>query len=154
MDGSLYATWNGMESYLGGLLEWLLVNGNEDDCVWALSVLGGGLHVLDDVVALHEIDESIGTEVFTKLLLVITSVNADGTETHGLGVLLSERSESTTSTDNGDGLTWLSTRLLQPLVDGDTGTWNWLLVCRSERRYVIRDHLQRTGETSSRSMSL
>ena len=113
-----------MEAYLGGLLEWLLVDGNEDDGVWSEAVLSRGLDVLDDVGGGGKVDESIGAKILAELPLLRTGVNANGTETHGLGVLLSERAQSTTGTDDGDGLTWLGTRLLQALVDGDTGAWN------------------------------
>jgi len=39
--------------------------------------------------------------------------------------LLSKRSEPTTAANNADGLARSGTRLLQALVDGDTGAENW-----------------------------
>lgn len=114
--------------YLSGLLEWLLVNSDEDDGVWAKSVGGGGLDVLDDVLGGLEVDEGVGAKVLAELSLVLAGVDADGAETHGLGVLLGERAQSSTGTDDGDGLAGLGTGLLQALVDGDTGTCEDVLV--------------------------
>lgn len=59
------------------------------------------------------------------LLLVVTGVNGDGPQTHGLCVLLCNGTETTSSADNGDGLAGPGARLLKALVDGDTGAENW-----------------------------
>lgn len=113
-------------TYLRGLLEWLLVHGHENDCVWAKAVLGSRLDFLDNVLALGEVDEGVRAKLLhAHLLLVVTSVNGNRPKTHGLGVLLGERAKSATGTDNGDSLAWACTRLLQALVDGDTGTKYW-----------------------------
>lgn len=103
----------GTKTNLSSLLEWLLIDSDEDDGVWSKTVLSRGLHVLDDVLAGGEVDERAGTKLFhAHLLLLLTGVNGDDPQTHGLGVLLGEGSESTTGTDNGDGLAWASTGFL------------------------------------------
>jgi hypothetical protein len=115
-----------MQAYLSSLLEWLLVHSDENDGMWSKAIFSCGLHILYQVLACSEIDEGIGAQLLqAHLLLLVTRVNGNHLETHGTSVLLSERSKSTTSTDNGDGLAWASTRLLKTLVDGDTGAENW-----------------------------
>ena len=110
-------------TYLGGLLEGLLVDSDEDDGMRSETVLGGCLDILDEVLAGAEVNEGVRAELLqAHLFLLVTSVDGDGSEAHGLGVLLSERPEPTTSTDNGDGLAGLGTGFLQSLVHGDTGT--------------------------------
>lgn len=114
------------QTYLSGLLEWLLVHSDEDDGVWAKTVLSRGLDVLDDVRAGGEVDEGFGAQLLqAHLLLLVTSVNGDDSQTHSASILLGEGAETTTGTDNGDGLAWASARLLQALVDGDTCAKNW-----------------------------
>jgi len=109
-------------SYLCSLLERLLVHGNEDDCVRTLSVFGRLLHLLDHVLASGEIDECLCAHLLqAHLPLLLTGVNGNHVQAHGFGVLLGEGSETATSTDDGDGLARLSVRLLQTLVDCDTG---------------------------------
>ena len=91
----------------------------------ALSVLGRLLHLLDHVLASGEIDESCRTQLLqAHLLLLVARVDGDHVQAHGFGILLGEGSEAATSTNDGDGLARLSTRLLQALVDGDTGAEN------------------------------
>lgn len=110
-----------MSTYLSSLLEWLLVNSDEDDGVWTETVCGGGLDVLDNVGALGEVDEGLRAQLLqAHLLLLIAGIDGDHSQTHSLGVLLGKGTETTTGTDNGDGLAGTSTRLLQTLVDGDT----------------------------------
>ena len=92
----------------------------------SLAVLSRRLNVLDHVLAGGEVDEGAGTELLhAHLLLLISGVDGDDLQTHGLCVLLGKGSESTTSTDNSDGLAGLGSRLLQALVDGDTSAQNW-----------------------------
>lgn len=113
-------------TYLGGLLEWLLVDSDEDDGMRSETVLSSSLHVLDDIAALGKVDERVRAKLLcAHLLLVVTSVDGNGPQSHGLSVLLGEGSESTSGTDDGDGLAWTGSRLLQSLVDGDTGAENW-----------------------------
>jgi hypothetical protein len=96
-------------SYLCSLLERLLVDGNKDDGVRTLSVLGRLLHLLDHVLASGEIDEGVRTQLLqAHLLLLVARVDGDYVQTHGFGVLLGKRSETTTGTDNGDSLAGLS----------------------------------------------
>jgi hypothetical protein len=106
---------------LCGLLERLLVDGDEDDGVRAEAVGGRGLHVCDDVLALHEVDKGFAAELLHHLLLVVACVDANHAAAHCLGVLAREGSETAAGADNGDELTGLDARLLQALVDGDTG---------------------------------
>ena len=114
-----------LPAYLSCLLEWLLAGGDQEHGVWAETVLSCGLHILDEVLGLGVVNEGVRAELLqAHLLLVITSIDGDRLETHGLGVLLSERSETTTGTDDCDSLAWLGSRLLQALVDGDTGAEN------------------------------
>lgn len=42
-----------------GLLEWLLIDSNEDDGVWAEAILGSGSHILSDVTRGGEVDEGL-----------------------------------------------------------------------------------------------
>jgi hypothetical protein len=91
--------------YLCGLLERLLVHGDEDDCVRTLSVFSRGLDILDDVLAGGEIDECCCTQLLhAHLLLLLTSIDGDHSQAHGFGVLLSKGSESATGTNDGNGL--------------------------------------------------
>ena len=62
----------------------------------------------------------MGAELLAHLGLLVTSINTNDLEAHGLGVLNSEGAETSTSTDHGNGLSWASSRLLQALVDSDT----------------------------------
>jgi hypothetical protein len=112
-------------TYLGGLLEGLLGDSKENDSVGTKTIFGGSLNVLDDVLALAEVDECVRAQLLAHLLLVVTGVNGDRADTHGLAVLLSERTETTTSSDNGDCLARASTGLLDTLVDSDTSTEDW-----------------------------
>jgi hypothetical protein len=106
----------------GGLLEWLLVDGNEDDCMRTETIGCGLLYISDEVLGCCKVDKVLGTKLLgDHLLLLITSVDTDDTAAHCLGVLTSNRTETTTSTDNSDPLARLDFRLLQALVDGDTG---------------------------------
>jgi len=108
---------------LSSLLEGLLVDSDEDDSVGTKTIGCGLLYIGNDVLGGSKIDECLTTELLgDHLLLFVTSVNTDDTAAHSLSVLASERSETTTSTDNGDPLAGLDTGLLQTLVDGDTGT--------------------------------
>ena len=94
--------------YLCGLLEWLLVHGDEDDGVGTLSVLGRLLHLLDHVLASGEVDECGCTHLLqAHLLLLVAGIDGDDVQAHCFGVLLSERYETDTGTNDGDGLAWL-----------------------------------------------
>lgn len=54
-------------------------------------------------------------------LLLCTRVDGDDSQSHSLSVLLGKRTETTTRTHDGNGLSWSCLRLLQTFVDGDTG---------------------------------
>jgi hypothetical protein len=112
-------------TYLGGLLERLLRDSKKNDSVGTKTIFGGSLDILDNILALAEVDECVRAQLLAHLLLVVTGINGDSADTHGLAVLLSERTETTTSTDNGDCLSRTSTRLFDTLVDGDTSTKDW-----------------------------
>lgn len=110
---------------LSSLLEGLLVDSDEDDSVRTKTIGCCLLYIGNDVLGGSKIDECFTTELLSDhLLLLVTSVNTDDTAAHSLSVLASERSETTTSTDNGDPLAGLDTGLLQTLVDGNTGAEN------------------------------
>jgi len=94
--------------------------------VGSLAILSRRLDVLDHVLAGAEVDKCTGAELLhAHLLLLISSVDGDDLQAHGLCVLLGEGSESTTSTNNRDGLARLGSRFLQTLVDGDTSAQYW-----------------------------
>lgn len=88
------------------------------------TIFGGSLDILDNVLALAEVDECVRAQLLAHLLLVVASIDSDGADTHGLAVLLSERTETTASTDDGYCLARASTGFLDALVDSDTGTQN------------------------------
>ena len=110
---------------LGGLLEWLLEWSEQQDSVWTESVLGIGLDLLHEVLAVLEVDVLICAKLLTHIRLLVSAVDGKDVETHGLGVLASKGTESTTGADDGDGLAWTGAGLLESLVDGDTGAENW-----------------------------
>lgn len=109
---------------LSSLLEGLLLDGDEEDTVGAETVSGGSLDIADDVLGLGEVDESLGSERLAESLLLLTTIDGNGVEAHGLAVLESDGTETTTGTDNGDVLAGADTGLLETLVDGDTGAEN------------------------------
>ena len=87
------------------MLERFLVDSNKDDCVRALSVFGRRLYILDHVLAGGEIDECRCAHlVHAQLPLLFAGVDGDDVQAHGFGILLSKRSETATSTDNGNSL--------------------------------------------------
>lgn len=110
---------------LSGLLEGLLVDSDEDNSVRTKTIRCGLLYIGNDVLGGGKVDECLTTELSSDhLLLLVTSVDTNDTAAHSLSVLASKRSETTTSTDDSDPLTGLDARLLQALVDGDTGAEN------------------------------
>lgn len=109
---------------LGSLLEGLLGGSDEESGVGAEAVRGRGLDVGNNVLGLGEVDERLGTERHAHLLLLLTTINGNGVDTHSLGVLDSNGTETTTGTDDSKRLAGLDARLLDTLVDGDTGAEN------------------------------
>jgi len=109
---------------LGSLLEGLLGSSDEESSVRAKAIVGSSLDISDDVLSLCEVDEGLGTERHAHLLLLLTTINGNGMDTHSLGVLNSDGTETTTSTDDSKRLAGLDTGLLDTLVDGDTGAEN------------------------------
>jgi hypothetical protein len=94
--------------------------------VRSLAVLSRRLDILDHVLAGGKVDERTSTELLhAHLLLLVSRVDSDDLQAHCLCVLLGKGSESTASADNSDSLARLGSRLLQSLVDGDTGAQNW-----------------------------
>lgn len=65
---------------------------------------------------LHVCDVETGEDRSVKNI----RVNGNNSQTHSLGVLLCKRSQTASSTDNGDGLTGSGARFLEALVDCDT----------------------------------
>ena len=90
---------------LGGLLEGLLVDGDQDDGVGPEAVLGGRLHVLDDVGRFGKVDEGVRAELLDHGLLLIAGVDSNHLETHRLGILAGQRAETAPGADNGNRLT-------------------------------------------------
>lgn len=74
------------------------------------------------MVVSGELGAYLRSEFLAHGSLLIATVDRNGTKSHCLGVLQSQRSESTSGADNGDSLAGTGSRLLQSLVDGDTGT--------------------------------
>lgn len=109
---------------LGSLGEGLLSSGDEESSVGTETVRGGSLDIGDKVLALGEVNELLGTELKAHLLLLLTTIDGNGVDAHSLGVLNSDGTETTTSTNNGKRLASSDTRLLDTLVDGDTGAEN------------------------------
>ena len=100
----------------------LLRDSNVDDSVG--TTVGSSNNILDNVLGSSKVNKGLTTELLDKLSLGITSINTNDTETHGLGVLNSKRTETTTGTGNGNPLTRASIGNLQGLVDSDTSTEN------------------------------
>ena len=105
---------------LGGLLERLLVDSHQDDGVGPEAVLGGSLHVFDDVRRFGEVNEGMSAELLDHRLFFFARVNTDDLETHSFGILAGERAKASPGTNNGNRLARASVRLLQSLVDSDT----------------------------------
>jgi hypothetical protein len=109
---------------LGSLLEGLLVGSDEESSVRSETIGGGSLDISDKVLGCGKVDISSSSELLGELSLLLTTIDGNGVDTHGLAVLDSDGTETTTSTDDGNGLTGLDTGLLKTLVDGDTGAEN------------------------------
>jgi hypothetical protein len=109
---------------LGSLLEGLLGGSDEESSMGAETIRGGGLDISDNVLGLGEVDEGLSTEGQAKLLLLLTTVDSNGVDTHSLSILNSNGSETTTGTDDGKWLAGLDTGFLDTLVDSDTGAEN------------------------------
>jgi hypothetical protein len=109
---------------LGSLGEGLLGSSDEESSVGTEAVRGGSLDIGNKVLALGEVDELLGTEFHAHLLLLLTTIDGNGVDAHSLGVLNSDGTETTTSTNNSKRLASSDTRLLDTLVDGDTGAEN------------------------------
>jgi hypothetical protein len=101
-------------------LEWLLVNGDKDDSVGTKAIRRSLLNVGHQVLGCSKIDEDFSTKLGYHLLLLVTGVDTNDAASHSLRILARKRSETASSTDNGDPLAGLHTWLLQALVDGDT----------------------------------
>jgi hypothetical protein len=86
---------------LGSLLEGLLGGSDEESSMGAETIRGGGLDISDNVLGLGEVDEGLSTEGQAKLLLLLTTVDSNGVDTHSLSILNSNGSETTTGTDDG-----------------------------------------------------
>src|SRR5690348_16037611 len=91
---------------LSGLLERLLRDGDQDHSMWTKTILSRGLNILDHILAGGEVDEGVRAELLqTHLPLLLTRIDGNGSETHSLSVLLRERTQPTTSTNDGHSLT-------------------------------------------------
>lgn len=101
------------------------LGGGDDGGLGTETVGCSGLDGGDNVGDLLEVDEGGGTELLTKSLLLSTSVDGNGGETHVLGVLECEGTETTTGTGDADVLASAGLGVLKSLVDGDTGAEDW-----------------------------
>ena len=109
-----------------GLGDGGLGDGDVDDTVRAEAV-GGGLDVGDHLGwvlswVLGEVDEDVTAHLLEQALLGVSAVDAEHSETHGLGVLDGEGAQAAGGTGDGDPLAGSEVGGLQGLVDGDTGT--------------------------------
>jgi hypothetical protein len=109
---------------LSGLLEWLLVDGDEDDGVRTKTIRCSLLYIGDEILGCCEVDKYLAAELGDHLLLLVTGVDTDDTASHCLCVLASKRSETTTSTNDSDPLTGFDFGLLQSFVDSNTRAEN------------------------------
>lgn len=107
---------------LRSLLEGQFGDGEENDGFGAVAVGRGGLDIGDQVLAGGVVDIGSGTEREGVFALLVAAVNGNDVQAHGLGVLDGHVTETATGTDNSDKLAGASVRLLEALVDGDTGT--------------------------------
>lgn len=108
----------------GSLLEGLLGNSKQDGGVGAQTIGSGGLDVGNQVLGGEEVDVGSSAKLCASLALLVTAVNGDGVNAHGLAVLQSHVTETATSTCNGDPLASADAGLLDALVDSDTGAKN------------------------------
>lgn len=118
-DGSAWT------NVLRSLLEWLLEWCEKEHGVWTESVFGIGLDILDEVLAVLEVDVLVCAKLLAHIGLLVSAIDGEHVETHGLGILAGQRPEPTAGTDDGDGLAWTSSGLLESLIHGDTGTEDW-----------------------------
>lgn len=110
---------------LSSLLEWLLVDSDEDDCVGTKTIGSSLLYIGNKVLGCCEVNKGLGAKLLgNHLLLLVTSIDTKDTAAHCLCILASERSETTTGTNNSHPLTGLDARLLQALVNSDSGAEN------------------------------
>lgn len=90
--------------------------------MWPQPVFSSSLHIRDDILTRGKVHKSITPQLLeTHLPLLIASIDSDTPQSHGLGVLLRQTSQSTTSADDGDSVTWPGAGFLQTFVDGDAG---------------------------------
>jgi hypothetical protein len=75
----------------GGLLERLLVDRDEDDGMGTKTIWSGLLHIGNDILRGSKVDKGLCAKLFcAHLLLLVTSIDGDSSQTHGLGVLASQ----------------------------------------------------------------
>ena len=106
-------------TYLSSLLEGLLRDSDEDDSVGPKAVRRGSLHLLDDILAGGEVDESLRAQRLTHLLLLVAGVDGNDVQAHSLRVLLRQRPQPAARAHNRDRLTRPRSRFLQAFVHGD-----------------------------------
>jgi hypothetical protein len=105
---------------VGGLLEGLLGDCEQDGGVGAQAVRGGGLDIGDEVLGGKEVDVGGGAQLPGRLALLLAAVDGDGVDAHGLAVLQGHVAQATAGTGDGDPLPGADAGLLDALVDGYT----------------------------------
>lgn len=86
----------------------------------AQAIGSGGLDVGDEVFGGKKVDIGAGAQLLGGLVLLVTAVDGDGVDAHGLAVLQGHVTEATAGTGDGNPLAGPHTGLLDALVDGDT----------------------------------
>ena len=109
---------------LSCLLEWFLVNCDQDNSVGSKTILRCSLDIANDILACQKVNKMLCTKLCGHSLLLVAPINGNDLKTHRLGVLDSQRSETTSSTNNCYCLAWSRSRLFQSLIDRDTGAEN------------------------------
>lgn len=72
---------------LGSLLEGLLVGSDEESSVRSETIGGGSLDISDKVLGCGKVDISSSSELLGELSLLLTTIDGNGVDTHGLAVL-------------------------------------------------------------------
>src|SRR5277367_1935192 len=75
---------------LSSLLEWLLVNSNQEHSVWSKAILSGSLNITNQVLAGHEVNVVGCTKCLGHLSLLLTTIDSNDAEAHSLSVLASQ----------------------------------------------------------------
>lgn len=111
-----------LSDILDGLLHGLSGDGEVDDSMWSsVGELGDVGH---DVWSVESIHKPLCSKALAVSFLA-SMIHSDNSHSHGIGVLDSEGSETSSGSGEHDDLSWLHVGLLERLVDGDAGAEDW-----------------------------